>query len=131
MLSRFNQTPPFVGCVDDVKFRFESRVEAFEVLFKSRSELSEYSDQCEKICERLRQTYDLRNYLAHGIARYDVATEVFTVRRILPTKEDPWNEVALDIPAAATIPETSKMSLFCQEFMHFARDISERFELEF
>lgn len=131
LLSRFNVTPPFEGSQDDVKFRFESRLKAFEEFLRSRSELSDFSSQGLKLCEKFRAMEDRRNFFAHGIVRYDVDTHIFTVRRILPSREDPWQEVSIEIHATEIYPQVSRMSLLAQEFMHFARDLSDTFRLQF
>lgn len=131
LLSRFNVTPPFIGSQNEVKFRFESRLSAFELLLKEREELRAHNTQGLKLCARLRAKEQLRNYFAHGIVRYDAESLAFTVGRILPSKQDPWEEVALQIHASEIAPKLSDMSLLTQEFMYFARDLSERFGLEF
>lgn len=131
LLSRFNVTPPFEHALDNVKYRFESRIDALENLLVDKSELTQAKKQGLVLCSRIRSTYDLRNYFAHGIVRLDVDTLVFTVRRILPEKNDPWHEVSIDIHAKQIAPELSRMSLLTQEFMHYARELSENFGLEF
>jgi len=131
LLSRFNVTPPFEATLNSVKYRFESRLDAFESLLASRPELASFKKQGMALCSRIRDTYDLRNYFAHGIVRLEIETQLFTVRRILPSKEDPWQEVSIEIHPDQIAPEVSKMGLLTQEFMHFARDLSEEFDLEF
>ena len=131
LLSRFNVTSPFSGSQDGVKFRFESRLVAFEKLLKERDELRSYRSQGLKLCSRLRAKDQLRNYFAHGIVRYEAENMTFTIRRILPSKKDPWEEVALDIHVSEIAPKLSDMSLLTQEFMYFARDLSEQFALQF
>lgn len=131
LLSRFNVTPPFNGSQDGVKFRFDGRLRAFVSLLDERVELSEFKKQGIRLCAALRATDDLRNYFAHGIVRYDADTQIFTVRRILPSKDDPWQEVSLDIHATDIAPELSRMALLTQEFMYFSRSLSERFGLDF
>ncbi|MEM6555500.1 MAG: hypothetical protein AAF642_06485 [Pseudomonadota bacterium] len=125
LLSRFNATSPFIGSQNGVNFRFESRLDAFEKLLEERNELREYCSQGLKLCSRLRATDQLRNYFAHGIVRYEAENLTFTIRRILPSKEDPWKEVALEIDASEIAPKLSEMSLLTQEFMYFARELSE------
>jgi hypothetical protein len=131
LLSRFNVTPPFVGSQDEVKFRFEGRLRAFETLLLERVELSDFRKQGVTLCTRLRATDDLRNYFAHGIVRYEADTQIFTVRRILPSKEDPWRETSIEIHATQIASELSRMSLLTQEFMTFSRSLSEGFKLDF
>ena len=131
LLARFNGTPPFDGALDTVKFRFESRVDAFEKFFSTRVELVDYKDEAEFLCSKLRTTYDLRNFLAHGIARFDVDTGIFTIRRILPAADNPWQEVHIEIRSEAVHSYLSDMSLFCQRFMYFAREINDKYQLQF
>jgi len=131
LLSRFNSTDPFSGALNEVKFRFESRVDTFEEFFISRPELQNFTADALELCTGLRERYDLRNFLAHGIVRFDAETDEFTVRRILPSQSDPWQEVSLVVPFEVVAGELSKMSLFCQRFMFFAREVSETYQLDF
>lgn len=131
LLSRVNVTPPFEGSQDGVKFRFEGRMEAFELLLSQHSEFDRFKSQGLQLCERIRQTENLRNFFAHGIARFDADAQVFTLRRILPSRTDPWREVSIDIHAEEINSSTSQMSLLTQEFMYFARELSDTFKLEF
>lgn len=131
LLSRLNVTQPFAGLLDDVKFRFEARVDSFENILKEQQAISSFREQGVSLCSRLRDTYDLRNFLAHGIVRYDVSEEIFTIRRIKPAPEDPWNELEFQFGAEQIFLETSRMSLLCQEFMYFARELNDHFGLNF
>lgn len=131
MLSRFNDTPPFEGSFDKPKFKVEGRVDAFQEFFESRSELKNYSEQATQLCNKMREKIELRHFLAHGLVRFDVSANHFTVRRIQPSSDDPWNEIEIDIPADVLPNEISKMGLFAQEFMYFAREVSENYSLEF
>ncbi len=131
LLSRFDCTPPFEDNASHVKFRFESRLDALEEILQTRRELEAFKVQGHKLCSKIRDTYQLRNYFAHGIVRLDLDSLTFTIRRILPEKGNPWREVDIEIHANQIAPELSKMSLLCLEFMHFTRELSETFGLEF
>jgi len=126
-----NDTPPFKGALESVKFRFESRVDAFENFFSTRAELVDLKEEAEYLCSKIRTTYDLRNFLAHGIVRFDVDTGIFTIRRILPAASDPWREIQIEILSEAVNSHLSEMSLFCQRFMYFAREINDEYQLQF
>ena len=131
LLARFNDTSPFEGTLNTVRFRVESRVDAFEDFFSTRSELVDYKAEAVFLCSKLRTTYDLRNFLAHGIVRFDVDTGTFTIRRILPAPNNPWQEVHIEILSEAVPSHISEMSLFCQRFMFFAREINDKYQLQF
>lgn len=129
--SSFQRHTPFEGALEAVKFRVESRVDAFEEFFSTRRELADYKDEAILLCTKLHTTYDLRNFLAHGIARFDAETGIFMIRRILPAADDPWREVHIEIRSEAVPSYLSEMSFFCQRFMHFAREISDKYQLQF
>lgn len=131
ILSRFDCTSPFEGSISHVRFRFEARLDALEEILQARCELEKFKEQGQKLCSNIRDTHQLRNYFAHGLVRLDLDSLTFTIRRILPEKGNPWREVELEIHANQIVPELSKMSLLCQEFMHFTRELSETFGLEF
>jgi len=112
-------------------YRFEGRIQLLGDLFDDRAELQAYRDEARQILNELSEMYDLRNYLAHGLARFDLSTSTFTVRRIQPEKNGRYAETELEISPSGLPANLTRMSIFCQKVMYFVRRVSEDFDLQF